>query len=94
MLLKLRRTLKPGIITLSTIYIYPGLLCLDTNSDQISKAQFLERLSTGDYIPVETKIENKVPTYQLYKLTNIDEDIKSTISQMALIETSHYEMEG
>lgn len=67
---------------------------LDDKFQSISKKEFLRKLTTGRYIPVEMKTNN-VKTYKLYKLaTNVDKDISSTIKNVSSEIFKLYKKEG
>lgn len=68
---------------------------LDELSDTIDKRQFLEKLITGNYIPLKIKSDGKVELYKLYKLdANADKNIGSTIKNESTTVYGLYEMEG
>ena len=68
---------------------------LNEQSDTIDKKQFLEKLTTGNYIPLKIKSDNKVEVYKLYKLdANANKSIGSTIKNESTRIYGLYEMEG
>ena len=68
---------------------------LSEQSDTIDKNQFLEKLVTGNYIPLKIKSENKDKTYKLFKLdSNADKDIGTTIKNESLTNLKYFKMEG
>jgi len=68
---------------------------LNEKSDTISKEQFLEKLITGDFIPLKLKSNEKTETYKLYKLDSLaDNVIGSTIKNESLTSLRHFNMEG
>jgi len=68
---------------------------LDEQSDTISKKQFLETLTTGNYIPLKIKSDDKIETYKLYLLDSIaDQGIGGTIKNVSTRIYGLYEMEG
>jgi len=67
---------------------------LNVDSNIIAKADFLNILSTGNFIAVKVLSKDDLPYYKLYKLTSNAEDIRSTIKQMALTEIEHNLIEG
>jgi peroxiredoxin len=68
---------------------------LNEQSDEIDKKQFLEKLTTGNYIPLKIKSEDKVDTYKLFKLdSNADKSIRSTIKNKSLTNLKYFKMEG
>jgi peroxiredoxin len=61
----------------------------------IAKGEFLERLISGRYLPLEIKTSDGSLCYQLYELEkSVDKDIVSTIKTMAIKELHYYKMEG
>ncbi|RIJ49346.1 TlpA family protein disulfide reductase [Maribellus luteus] len=68
---------------------------LNELSDTIPKKQFLEKLITGNYIPLKLKSDDKVETYKLFKLdSNADKNIGSTIKNKSLTDLKYFNMEG
>ncbi|WP_417888216.1 TlpA family protein disulfide reductase [Zunongwangia sp.] len=67
---------------------------LDDKFQSISKEEFLRKLTTGRYIPVEMKTDN-VKTYKLYKLSSkVDKEISSTIKNFSSEIYKLYKKEG
>jgi peroxiredoxin len=55
----------------------------------------LEKLTTGNYIPLKIKSDDKVEIYKLFKLgSNADKSIGSTIKNESLTNLKHFKMEG
>jgi len=68
---------------------------LNEQSDTIEKKLFLEKLTTGNYIPLKMKSNDKDNTYKLFKLdSNADKSIGSTIKNESLTNLKHFKMEG
>jgi len=68
---------------------------LNEQSDTIDKGQFLEKLTTGNYIPLKIKSDDKTGTYKLFKLdASADPGIGSTIKKEALVIYTYFTMEG
>lgn len=68
---------------------------LNEQSDTIDKKQFLEKLTTGNYIPLNIKSDDKIETYKLYQLDSIaDKGIGRTIKNESTTIYGLYEMEG
>ncbi len=68
---------------------------LNEQSDTIDKKQFLEKLTTGNYIPLKIKSEDKVETYKLFKLdSNADKSIRSVIKNQSLTKLKYFKMGG
>lgn len=67
---------------------------LDVDSSIIKKGDFLNLLSTGNFVPIKTTVQNNLPFYKLYRFSNLSLDIQRTIKQMALTEIEHSKMEG
>lgn len=70
-------------------------ISLDTSSYQITKKQFLESLTTGQYLPVRIESEKSSICYQLFKLDeSVDNEIRMVIKNKSLTEYQYYNMEG
>ncbi len=70
-------------------------VALDTDSKEISKENFLNELTNGNYIPIRLKSEDSVYYYKLFKIQpNSDTSIKATINQEAFDALKNFEMEG
>jgi thiol-disulfide isomerase/thioredoxin len=70
---------------------------LDSSQNEISKLDFLKRLTTGKYIPLKITTKDSSLCYQLDQLDKIDTDHKdwsNTIKNKAVTELRHFEMEG
>lgn len=80
--------------TYFNIHLARDFIGLDTDSSTMTKTDFLTRLTKGKLVPLKTGLRNNLPIYKLYKLTNNNPDIRSTIKQLASIELSNCKMEG
>lgn len=68
---------------------------LNENTDTLDKKQFLEKLITGNYIPLKLKSNDRLETYKLFRLdSSADKSIGSTIKNESLISLNHLKMEG
>ncbi|WP_346864354.1 TlpA disulfide reductase family protein [uncultured Draconibacterium sp.] len=68
---------------------------LNEQSDTIDKKQFLQKLITGNYIPLKIKSDDKTESYKLYQLDSIaDKGIGTTIKNESTSIYGLYEMEG
>jgi len=67
---------------------------LNVDSSIIKKGDFLNLLSTGNFVPVKIMVKDNLPFYKLYRFGNSNMDIQRTIKQMSLTEIEHSEMEG
>lgn len=77
-------------ITLSADFI-----AVDESSKVIDKAQFLKKLTTGNFIPLRLQAKDSLPYYQLFELgKTADEDIKNTIRNTSLTIYKYYKLEG
>jgi peroxiredoxin len=76
------------------IMLSTDFIGLDTKRNPVSKEQFLEKLTSGSYIPIRLLPNDKV-VYQLVKIApKADTSIKATIMQLAFDEYEHFKMEG
>lgn len=80
--------------TYNNIQLSQDFIGLDTDSSKINKTAFLTRLMTGKVVAFKIRILRGEPVYKLYKLTSSNENIKSTIEQLASIEMKNFKMEG
>jgi thiol-disulfide isomerase/thioredoxin len=70
-------------------------VALDSEKIQITKDEFLDRLSTGKYFPLRLDTKDSSLCYQLYKLDeSADKEIGVIIRNKAQIEHLYYKMEG
>lgn len=70
-------------------------ITLDTSLQIISKNEFLERLTTGRYLPLKIRTGEASLSYQLYELKkSVDSDIVVTIKNLAQKQLQYYKMEG
>jgi peroxiredoxin len=68
---------------------------LDTLSKPMVKSDFLELLSTGNYLPVRIKTRDSALCYQLYPINgNVDQVIRETIRNKAQTAYRYLQMEG
>jgi len=78
------------------INLSSDFIAIDNTSGKISKAAFLEYLTSGKYIPV--KLMSKDASKTSYKLFNISgqstNNISSTIKNASITEYEHFKMEG
>jgi len=92
--------LKGDFMKWWTYYSYNTSLSLEftglnEQSDTIDKKQFLEKLMTGNYIPLKIKSDDNALIYKLYKLdAEADESIGSTIKNESMRIYGLTEMEG
>lgn len=67
---------------------------LDTNFNILSKDQFLTKLTSGEYVPIEMK-NDSAKIYKLYKIPKTaDSSMKPTVKSLAKRELHYYKMEG
>lgn len=68
---------------------------IDDKEKQISKADFLKILTSGDYIPLKLAAKDSLSYYKLFRLnSNADKEIKSAMKQSAAVYLDHYKKEG
>lgn len=68
---------------------------IDDTEKQISKANFLKTLTSGEYIPLKLAAKDSLFYYKLFRLNpNADKGIKSAMKQSAAIYLDHYKREG
>ncbi|MEX2568123.1 MAG: TlpA disulfide reductase family protein [Cyclobacteriaceae bacterium] len=79
----------------NNISLSSNFIGVNEKSDTIDKEQFLEQLTSGDFIPLKLKSKDKIETYKLYKLDALaDKSIGSTIKNESSTYLKHFNMEG
>ncbi len=77
------------------IFLSTDFIALDSSLKEISKDDFLNQLTSGEYIPIKLTTTNSLICYQLYKiLPSSDTSIKASLTALAIEEYEHYKMEG
>jgi thiol-disulfide isomerase/thioredoxin len=69
--------------TYRNIRLAQDFTSLDVDTSAITKAAFLNKLSTGNFIALKVAKREGSPVYQLYPLADKQPDIQNTIKQMA-----------
>ncbi|WP_373513407.1 TlpA family protein disulfide reductase [Persicitalea sp.] len=77
-----------------TIHLAQDFTGLDTDSSQLTKAAFLAKLATGNYIALKTKLKDGMPTYALYRSSKADPDRQRTIKNLVSYELKNTSWEG
>lgn len=68
---------------------------LDAASKAITKDEFLQQLTSGNYLPLRIQTGDSSLCYQLYKLDDsVDEEIANTIKSKAQQVYQYFKMEG
>lgn len=79
----------------NNISLSSNFIGLNEKSDKIEKKQFLEKLTTSNYIPIRVKSSEGFETYKLFRLdSSANKDIKFTIKNESLTNLKYYHMEG
>tara|TARA_R110000868_G_scaffold204071_1_gene452085 strand:- start:6602 stop:7375 length:774 start_codon:yes stop_codon:yes gene_type:complete len=79
----------------NNIMLSRDFVALDSNSKEITKAQFLKELSQGNFIPIRLVSEPTTFQYKLFKIdSKSDTSIKATISEIAFDEIQNLKKEG
>lgn len=79
----------------NNISLSSNFIGLNEQSDTIGKKQFLEKLTSGKFIPIQLKSKNNIQIYALHKLDSLaDKSIGSTIKDESLTSLSYFNMEG
>lgn len=77
----------------SHIVLSSDFVGFDQSLDSLSKGDFLQKLTTGNFIPIQMAIGGN--HYRLYKLTDqADPNIGSTIKSAASTALKHFNLEG
>lgn len=77
------------------VKLYEEYTALDPESNVIPKADFLKKMTTGDYFPLRLTSTDSSTYYRLQpikKTTN--QDIRTTVKYWGLEELEHYQKEG
>ncbi len=68
---------------------------INEKSDTIGKRQFLDKLITGNYIPLRLNSNEGLETYKLFEIDySADKSIRSTIKNESQLNLKHFKMEG
>ena len=79
----------------SHIMLSTDFVALDAKSNPITKAAFLQELTSGNYIPVALESDKAALYYQLFKIEpTSDTSIKASIAETAFNEIQNYKKEG
>jgi len=77
------------------IILSSDFTALDQNTKIIPKNDFLEKLTTGNFIPLKLRSKNDTIYYQLFKLgKNADKGISGTIKNVSKRAYQYFKMEG
>ena len=94
------KTLEKDFITWWTyhnnnIILSSNFIAVDDLSNKISKEDFLEKLTSGDYIPLKLNPKDSLTCYKLYKLDqSSDSEIRSQIKSSSTADFIHFKAEG
>lgn len=77
-----------------TIHLARDFTALDTDSSQMTKAAFLNKLASGNLVAFKTKLRDGLPIYTLYKSHHNDLNREATIKNLASIELKNLSWEG
>ncbi|MBE0391768.1 TlpA disulfide reductase family protein [Flavobacterium sp. PL002] len=79
----------------SHIMLSTDFVALDAKSNPITKAAFLQELTSGNYIPIQLESDSAALYYQLFKIEpTSDTSIKASIAETAFNEIQNYKKEG
>jgi len=68
---------------------------INENLKVISKVEFLEALTTGNYITIQLKPYTSTVKYKLFKLDDtVNQAIRSTVKNVSVTALKHFKMEG
>lgn len=77
------------------IRLYEAFTPLDSSLQIIPEATFMQRLGTGDYLPVKRLNKENKAFYQLHRLGgSVDQDTRSTLANWAREEYANYKLRG
>lgn len=70
-------------------------VALDEADKPIGKADFLQKLTSGEYIPLKLVAKDSLTYYKLFRLNpNADKDIKNAMKRSATDYLNHFKAEG
>lgn len=70
-------------------------IALDEAEKPINKAEFLQKLTSGEYIPLKLVAKDSLTYYKLFRLDpNADKGIKNEMKRSATIYLDHFKKEG
>lgn len=81
--------------TVNHLRLHGDFIAYDTNSNKISRGDFLKQLTTGNYFPLQVYSNGNNWEYQLYKLKpDVDPGVKRMIQQIGYTYYGIYQNEG
>jgi peroxiredoxin len=81
--------------TVHHLRLHGKFIAYDTLNNEISRSDFLQQLTTGNYLPLQLYSNGNNLEYQLYKLKpDVDSDIKRMIQQIGYTYYGIYQNEG
>lgn len=79
----------------NNISLSSDFVALNTQSENITKDQFLQSLISSEYIPLKLNSADSLSTYKLFKMSeSADKSIRSTIKSTSKFIYHHFKMEG
>jgi cytochrome oxidase Cu insertion factor (SCO1/SenC/PrrC family) len=79
----------------SAIKLSSNFIAINDSSNIINKAEFLKKLTSGDFIPLKLISKDSNIYYQLFKLDQTsDKEIRITIKNTSLDAYKYFQMEG
>jgi peroxiredoxin len=80
----------------SNINLSSNFIASNENSENINQIEFLEKLSSGKFIPIKLQSADSTENhYQLFELNkNADDNIENVIKNASLVELKHSKMVG
>jgi len=79
----------------NNIILSSNFIAIDNLSNRISKADFFEKLTTGDYIPLKLNSKDSLIYYKLFKLgEGSNSEIRQQIRRSSTANYIHFKAEG
>ena len=79
----------------NNIILSSNFIAIDELSSQISKEDFLKKLTSGDYIPLKLNSKDSLTYYKLFKLDQTsDNEIRKQIKLSSTTDYIHFKTEG
>jgi peroxiredoxin len=81
--------------TVNHLRLHGNFIAYDTHANKISKGGFLQKLTTGNYLPLQVYSKTYNWEYHLYKLkSNVNHDVTGMLQQIGYTYYGIYQNEG
>ncbi|WP_165940137.1 TlpA family protein disulfide reductase [Dyadobacter psychrotolerans] len=77
------------------VKLYREYVALDTAGKTMETGKFMEKLSSGDFLPLKRIARDSSVYYQLYRLApSVNDEVKMVLKDWAYTQFTHYKREG